>query len=158
MGRMYSAEFSKVAVTLDQDFFEITPADEKPIAIHAIYLSQSSDLADAAEEILNIKVIRGHATSGSVGGTNSTPAVLNPLDTASGATVEINNTTIASTGTAVDLHSDSFNIRAGLQLIFDPDMRPKCSLSNGIRLVVRLMEDTADELTMSGTVYFEELA
>ena len=157
MGRMYSAEFSKVAVTADQDWFEITPADEKPVAIHAIYISQSSDLADAAEEILNYKVIRGQATSGSGGGT-STPGVLNPLDTASGATVEVNNTTLASTGTAVDLHSDSFNIRAGLQLIFDPDMRPKCSLSNGIRLVVRLMENPADELTISGTVYFEELA
>ncbi len=157
MGRMYSAEFSKVAVTADQDFFEITPADEKPVAIHAIYLSQSNLLADAAEEILNIKVIRGQATSGS-GGSTSTPAVLNPLDTASGATVEVNNDTIASTGTAVDLHSDSWNVRSGLQLVFAPDMRPKCSLSNGIRLVVRLMENPAGSTTTSGTVYFEELA
>ncbi len=157
MGRMYSAEFSKVAVTADQDLFELTPADEKPVAIHAVYLSQSTELADAAEEILNIKIIRGQATSGS-GGSTSTPGVLNPLDTASGATVEVNNDTIASTGTAVDLHSDSWNVRAGLALIFDPDMRPKCSLSNGIRLVVRLMENPADSVTMSGTLYFEELA
>ena len=104
MGRMYSVEFSKIAVTADQDFFELTPADDKPIAIHAIYLSQSSDLADAAEEILNIKVIRGLGTSGSAGGT-STPAVLNPIDTAAGFTCEINNTTIATSGTAIDLHS-----------------------------------------------------
>ncbi len=155
MGRMYSVEFSKIAVTADQDFFELTPADDKPIAIHAVYLSQSSDLADAAEEILNIKIIRGLATSGSGGGT-STPAVLNPIDTAAGFTCEVNNDTLSSTGTPIDLHSDSWNIRAGLQLVFPPELRP--SSNEGKLLVVRLMEDPADAVTMSGTCYVEELA
>ena len=155
MGRMYTCEFSKVAVSLDQDVFELTPADDKPIAIHAVFLSQSSDVADAAEEILNYKIIRGLATSGSAGGT-STPAVLNPLDTAAGATCETNNTTIATAGTPIDCHSDSFNIRTGLQLIFPPEMRPVATEAN-TTIVVRLMEDLADAVTMSGTVYFEEL-
>ena len=156
MGRMYSVEFSKIAVTADQDFFELTPADDKPIAIHAVYLSQSSDLADAAEEILNIKIIRGLATSGSGGGT-STPAVLNPIDTAAGFTCEVNNDTIATAGTAVDMHSDAWNIRAGLALVFPPELRPIASQANTL-LVVRLMENPADSLTMSGTCYVEELA
>ncbi len=156
MGRMYSVEFSKIAVTADQDFFELTPADDKPIAIHAVYLAQSSDLADAAEEILNIKIIRGLGTSGSGGGT-STPAVLNPIDTAAGFTCETNNATIATSGTAVDMHSDAFNIRAGLALVFPPELRPVASQANTL-LVVRLMENPADELTMSGTCYVEELA
>ena len=156
MGRMYSAEFSKVEVSLDQDVFEISPADDKPIAIHAIFLAQSSDVADAAEEILNFKVMRGHTTSGSIG-TSSTPAPLSPIDTAAGAAVEVNNTTIATTGTIVDLHSDSFNIRSGLQLIFTPETRPYCTEAN-TTIVVRLLEDLADAVTMSGTIYFEELA
>ena len=156
MGRMYSAEFSKVAVTLDQDWFEITPADDKPVAIHAIFITQSSDVGDAAEEILNFKIMRGHTSSGSVG-SSSTPAPLNPIDAAAGAAVEVNNTTIATTGTIVDLHSDSFNIRSGLQLIFPPDQRPVTTQAN-TTIVVRLLEDTADALTMSGTIYFEELA
>ncbi len=156
MGRMYTAEFSKVAVSLDQDVFEITPADERAVAIHAVYLSQSSDLADAAEEILNFKIMRGHTSSGSVGGT-STPAPISPLDTAAGAAVEVNNTTIATTGTIVDCHSGSFNIRAGLQLVFTPECRPVVTATN-TTIVVRLMEDLADEVTMSGTIVFEELA
>ena len=156
MGRLYSVEFSKIEVSADQDLFELTPADDKPIAIHAVYLAQSSDLGDAAEEILNIKVIRGLGTSGSAGGT-STPAPLNPIDTAAGFTCEINNTTIATSGTAIDLHSDSWNIRAGLQLVFTPDMRPIATQANTL-LVVRLMEDPGDAVTMSGTCYVEELA
>ncbi len=156
MGRMYSAEFSKVAVSLDQDVFEITPADDKPVAIHAVFLSQSSDLADAAEEILNFKIMRGHTSSGSVG-SSSTPAPLNPIDAAAGAAVEVNNTTIATTGTIVDLHSGAWNIRTGLQLIFPPDQRPVTTEAN-TTVVVRLLEDLADVVTMSGTIYFEELA
>ena len=156
MGRMYSAEFSKIAVTADQDWFEIVPADEKPVAIHAIFLSQSSDVGDAAEEILNFKIMRGFTSSGSSGG-SSTPAPLNPLDTAAGAAVEVNNTTIATTGTIIDLHSGAFNIRTGLQLIFPPDMRPVTTQAN-TSIVVRLLENTTDELTMSGTIYFEDLA
>ena len=156
MGRMYSVEFSKVEVSADQDLFELTPADDKPIAIHAVYLMQSSDLADAAEEILNIKIIRGLGTSGS-GGSSSTPAVLNPIDAAAGFTCEVNNDTIATSGTPIDLHSDSFNIRAGLQLVFPPELRPIASQANTL-LNVRLMEDPADAVTMSGTCYVEELA
>ena len=156
MGRMYSVEFSKVAVTADQDLFELTPADDKPIAIHAIYLSASNLLADAAEEILNIKVIRGLGTSGS-GGSTSTPAVLNPIDAAAGFTCEVNCTTPASSGTPIDLHSDSFNVRAGLQLVFPPELRPIATQANTI-LVVNLLEDPVGSTTMSGTCYVEELA
>lgn len=156
MGRMYSAEFSKVEVSLDQDVFEISPADEKPVAIHALFLAQSSDVGDAAEEILNFKIMRGHTSSGSAG-SSSTPAPLNPVDAAAGAAVEVNNTTIATTGTIVDLHSDSFNIRSGLQLVFAPDQRPVTTQAN-TTVVVRLLEDLVDVVTMSGTIYFEELA
>ena len=154
-GRMYSVEFSKVAVSADQDWFELTPADDKPIAIHAVYLSQSTDVGDAAEEILDFKISRGKTSSGS-GGSSSTPAVLNPLDTAAGATCEVNNDTVADTGTIVDLHSGSFNIRTGLQLVFPPELRPITTEAN-TTITVTLLLDPADSLTMSGTVVFEEL-
>lgn len=156
MGRMYSVEFEGVAVTAAQDFFEITPADDKPLAVHALFLSQASDVGDAAEEILRFKVIRGFATSGS-GGSAPTPIPLNPVDTAAGFTAEVNNTTIASTGTPVDLHSDAFNIRTGLALILTPEMRWQVSQASGTLLVVQLMVAPTDSLTMSGTLYVEEL-
>lgn len=155
MGRMYVAEFADVAVSAAQDFFELTPATNRPIVIHAVYLSQNSDVGDAAEEMLTVKIIRGHATSGS-GGSTQTPTPLIALDTASGITsAELNNTTIASSGTAVDLHSEAFNIRAGWVYMPTPEMRPHCTAA-GVRIVVRLLTTPADSLTMSGTIYFEE--
>ena len=114
MGRVYATEFENVAVTAAQDFFEIAPATDKPCRLLSLELSQFSDFADAAEELLRVRVIRGHATSGSVGGTaNETPVL--PGDGAASYTGEINNTTIASTGTPVNLWSGAFNIRVGLE-------------------------------------------
>jgi hypothetical protein len=152
---MYAVSFEYVAVTAAVDLFELTPADDKPVAIHGIFLSQSSDVGDTAEEMLRVAILRGHTTSGS-GGSAATPVPLNSsADTAAGATAETNNTTIASAGTAVTLHSEAFNIRAGWQFIPTPEMRPGASQAN-TTLVVRLMAAPADELRMSGTLIFEE--
>lgn len=156
MGRMYAVTFEGVAVTAAQDFFEVSPADDKPILIHGCYLSQSSDLADAAEEILRVAIIRGHATSGS-GGSAFTPLPLtSSAGVASGFASEINNTTIASTGTGVTLHAETFNIRSGWVYIPTPEARPGASQAN-TTIVVRLMAAPADSLTMSGTLIVEEL-
>lgn len=154
MARIYSAEFEAVAVTAQVDFFEITCADDKPVSIIGLFLSQSSDVGDAAEEILRYRVIRGHTTSGS-GGAAPTPVLIHPDDSAAGAAVETNNTTIASAGTAVNLHSDTFNVRQGLALWLPPEAYWRSSQAAGL-LVVRLMAAPADSLTMSGTVYFLE--
>lgn len=155
MGRVYAVTFENVTVSAQVDFFEIVPADDKPVAIHALYLSQSSDVGDAAEEMLRIKIMRGHTSSGS-GGSAPTPVPLNPSDTAAGFTAETNNTTIASAGTAVDLHSEAFNIRSGLFYNPAPEDRPQASQGN-TTIVVRLMAAPADALSMSGTLIVEEL-
>lgn len=152
---MYSVSFVDVAVSAAQDLFEIAPADDKKVVIHGLVLGQDSDVGDAAEELLSIQIIRGHATSGS-GGSAFTPVPLDADDPAAGAATEVNNTTIASTGTAVRLHADTFNVRAGYQWIPTPEMRPMCA-QGGSRIVVRLDDAPADALTMSGTLYFEEL-
>lgn len=155
MSRMYATVFENVAVTASQDFFEVAPADDKPCLIHACYLSQSSDAGDAEEELLRVKVIRGHSTVGSGGGTdNETP--MNSDDAAAGYTGGINNTTIASTGTPVDLHAETFNVRVGWNMVWTPETRPRVSQGDGT-LVVRLMAAPADSLTMSGTLLVEEL-
>lgn len=155
MGRRYAVTFENVAVTAAQDFFEISPADDKPVRLLGILLGQSSDAGDAADELLRVTVIRGHATGGS-GGSTATPAPLNPSDAAAGAAAEINNTTIASTGTTVTLLSDCFNVRAGYQVWFPPECTPEATQTN-TTIVVRLMAAPADSLTMNGTLYFEEI-
>lgn len=155
MGRMYAVTFENVAVTAQVDFFEIAPASNKPCIVHACYISQSSDVGDAAEEMLRVKIIRGHATSGA-GGAAATPSPLNPGDSAAGFTAETNNTTIASTGTTVDLHAEAFNIRSGWVYMPTPETRPIVTQGQ-TTLVVRLMAAPADSLSMSGTLVVEEL-
>lgn len=155
MGQVYTVGFENVAVTAAQDFFEITPADDRRCKILALFLSQSSDVGDAAEEMLRVRVIRGHTTSGSGG----SAGVAEPLDAryaAAGFASEINNTTIASAGTVDNLHNEAFNIRAGLALILTPEMQ--WTVDQGqLTLVVRLMAAPADSLSMSGTIYVEEI-
>lgn len=155
MGRVYAVIFENVAVSAAQDFFELTPADDKPVKLLGLMLSQSTETGDAAEEMLRIKVIRGHATGGS-GGSSYTPTPCNPSDAAAGAAAEINNTTIASTGTAVDLLADTFNVRSGYQFWWTPETAPIASQAS-TTIVVRLMAAPADSVTMGGTLYFEEI-
>jgi hypothetical protein len=154
MGRIYSATFENVAVTALQDLFMLAPATDRPIVLHELVLSQSTELGDAEEEQLRLKVIRGHATVGS-GGASITPVPRLALDTATGVTARRNDTTIASAGTPVDLFVDTWNVRAPYQHIWLPEDRPACTAA-GTRLVVRLMANPADSVTMGGTLIYEE--
>lgn len=155
MGRMYSVEFENVSVSAAQDFWEITPADDKPIRIHGIFLSQNSDFGDAQDEGIRLQIIRGFTTSGS-GGTTVTANPLNPSDAAASFVAECNNTTLATTGTTKNLHSDTVVVRAGFPFYFTPETRPECSQGQ-TTIVIRLKAAPADALSMSGTLYLEEL-
>lgn len=155
-GRLYSVSFENVAVTASQDLFEVTPADDKPVRLHSISISQSSDAGDAAAELLRLAVIRGHTTGGS-GGSTPTPRPLNRSDAAAGFAAETNNTTIASTGTTHQLDAFTLNVQSGgYPIIYTPEMRPEASQAD-TTIVVRLMAAPADSLTMSGTIIVEEL-
>lgn len=156
MGRIYAVTFENVAVTASQDLFMVAPADDKPIKLLGFMLSQSTETGDSAEEMLRIKVIRGHATVGS-GGSAVDAVPMDAAGAADGATCRTNDTTIASTGTAVDLLADTFNVRSGYQFWWTPETCPTCSEANGVRVVVRLMANPADSVTMGGTLYFEEM-
>lgn len=156
MGRFYTVTFNDVAVTASQDLFEIQPADDRPVKIWGLFLTQSTELADAAEEQLRVAIIRGHTTSGS-GGSTATPAVINPLDTAAGFTAEVNNTTIASAGTGVTLHVMTWNVRSGLEMWWLPETGLIATQAN-TTIVVRLLAAPADSVSVSGTLYVEEMA
>lgn len=152
--RIYTVSFTAVAVTTAVDVFELTPADDKPIEVIGFFLGQSSDAGDAQDEMLGYRVIRGHTVSGS-GGTTPTPRPLNRTDTAAGFTVDANNTTAANTGSTVDLHCDTFNVRAG-EKVWLPEGCEWQAAQGDTTLVIRLITTPADSLTMSGTVYVRE--
>jgi hypothetical protein len=158
-GRVYSISFSGVTVTTsggDADLFELAPATQKPCRLLGLMLAVSSEVGDAAEEILNIKVMRLPATVTSGNGTSVTPRPINTGDSVAGAACEYNGATVATTtGTAVDLHCDAFNVRSGYQFWWTPETTP--TIVNAEAAVVRMTSTVADDVTMSGTLYFEEL-
>jgi len=153
--RVYTCEFEAVAVSVAVDFFELTPADDKPIEVIGIFLNQSSDIGDAAAEILRWRVIRGHTTTGTGGTQAATPRPLNRSGAAAGFTYDSCNTTQATAGTALNLHSDCFHIAAGLGLWLPEGCEWEASQAD-TTLVVRLMAAPTDALTMSGTLYVIE--
>lgn len=153
---IYTVSFNAVAVTAAQDIFELTPADDRPIEIVGLFIGQTSDAADAQDEMLGYRVIRGFTSSGS-GGSTATPRPLGSTNAAAaGFTCEINNTTVATTGTTHDLHSDAFNVRAGEKLWL-PEGCEWSAHQGNTTIVVRITAP-ADSLTMNGTLYVRELA
>jgi len=151
MPRCYTVEFEAqtiAAASGDYDLFEFDATTDKPIELVAVQFGQSSELGDAAEEQLRVRVIRGHTTSSN--GTSTTPRPVSPADAAAGFTAETVGSTIASAGTAVNLLSDTFNVRAGFQ--WGPVPHGMGYWTSGADLlVVRLMAAVADDLTLSGT-------
>lgn len=156
MGRMYTVTFQNIAVTAAQDFFEISPADDKPVLIHGICVGQSSDAGDSASELLRWSIVRGHTSSGSGGSAQTGRPALSVNGAAAGFACEVNNTTIASGGTPITLHADVFNVMTGLVWIPTPEMRIGASQAD-TTICVRLLSTPADSLTMDGVLYLEEL-
>lgn len=154
MRGVYTVIFENVSVSAAQDLFELLAADDKPLAVVGLMISQISDVGDAAEEMLRLEIIRGFTGSGS-GGSSATPAATDPSDGAASFTAEVNNTTLATTGTGTVLHADAFNIRSGFQMWWTPEAMLKCA--QGGLLVVRLMAAPEDAVTLSGTLYVMEL-
>jgi hypothetical protein len=155
-GRVYTVVFGAVSISAAQDAFELSPTDDKPIELVGLMFNQTgnSDVGDAAEEFIRWTVLRGHTTGGS-GGSAPTPRPVKRSDPAAGFAAEVNNTTVASAGTAVTLHEDSFNVRAGGIFWWPEGCEPDAAQGDGT-LVVRLAAP-ADAITVSGTAYVREL-
>lgn len=156
-GRLYSCSFAVTAATTQLDFFEITPADDKPVVVHAIFIGQTTEIGDAQEEMLAWSIQRGGTamTSGSGGSTAANGVGLGASGAASGFTFEALNTTVATFTAGVVLHRDAFNVRTGLQYIPTPETRPNVSQANG-GLVVRLDTTPADSISFIGSLLVEE--
>lgn len=156
MGRKYCISFDRVAVSAVQDLFEILVPADMVMVVHRLVVSQDSEEGDAEDEQLYVSLRRvsGSPTSGS-GGSTPTPQPLDQGDAASTLTAEANNDTQLSGGTNVVVHSEAFNIRAGLD--YHPTPEERIVISPSTRLLVELEEAPADAVTMSGTLIVEEV-
>lgn len=160
MGRIYSIVHQGTITNAggDVDLLELLPADDKPVKLRGLLLSQVSEVADAAEEGLRISIMRLPATvtSGS-GGSTPTPIPMDSADSAAGFAAETGNTTVATTsGSAVTLAELGWNIRNSPYEMWFPDDRfcPKAKQGEG--LVVRQQTTAADDYTGCFTFWVEE--
>lgn len=151
--RIYTAQFNGVAVTAQQDLFELVAGTSVPLNIHEIFLSQSTEVGDAMEEGLSILLKQGQTTTGS-GGSAPAKVPKDVDDAASAATVAANNTTKATAGTIVTHACWNWNIRVPLQILFTPEMRP--FMKGGRRCTIELATTPADSITMSGYITYSE--
>lgn len=153
---VYTVSFDQqtiAAASGDYDLIELTAATDKPIEIIALELANKSEIGEAQEEMVAFAVVRGNTTTGN--GTAATARALDPSDPAASFTAKTVGSTPASAGTAVTLVSSTFNIRAGLSVIYPEAMRPKTA--GTALLCLRLTTALADDATMSGTAWVREL-
>jgi len=160
MSRMYTVSFSATVTNAggDTDLFEVVPADDKPVRIRGLVLSQQEDTTEANDYGLRISIIRLPATFTSGNGTSTTGQPLDDVDAAAGFAAEVNGTTVATTsGTAATLEEFGWIVRNTPLERWWPDERfaPMCRQAAGI--VVRMQTTIPDDATIQGTLYLEEL-
>lgn len=153
---IYGANFSAQAVSTATDIFECTPAADRPAVIYGLSLGQTTDLSDAAEEVLMIGIYRD-CTAGS-GGTANTEYPYTNFSVAATNTMATRSLGTASTGgTLIDIIP--WNIRVPLLWIPIPEMRPKFSnlAAEGPVSTFRLIAAPTDSITVSAALYWTEL-
>jgi hypothetical protein len=158
LSRRYTVEFEAqtlAAASGDVDLFELDAAAEKPIELYGLFLAVTSEVATnvGEDEFARLRVIRGHTGTGN--GTTTTPRAVDQGDGAAGFTAKVLGATIASAGTALNLHSDAWNVRAGFQFWWPEKSGPQTAGAD--LLVVRHMAALADDVTISGTAYILEV-
>ena len=155
-GRIYTVTWdAATAITAQIDVFELAPADDKPLFVHELKVWQTTDLGDAAEEVIGIQAIRGFTSSGS-GGAAAVIAKKFDGDSTAGFSAECRNTTLANTGTTAVTEADGWNVR--VPYIWTPAAEDRPFVSQAqTSLVFRLMAAPADSITMFASVKVEEL-
>lgn len=157
---IFSVPFENVAVSAAQDFFEIAPADDKPVRLLGFNVDNvggTADAGDSQEEFWRVAVVRGHSSSGSGGGTVTSPHRIQGTGAGTASfTAEINNTTIASAGSPGTIVAMGINVRAPGFYWFPERVEPTASQADSL-IVVRLLSTPADSINLSGTLFVEEI-
>jgi hypothetical protein len=151
MGFMYTASQDAQAVSTAVDLFHITAGADHPVELHWLELMQTTDLQDAAEEVLRIGLYRG--VTGGGGGTALTEVGIDSNNPTALAAVAGQGT--ASTGGTL-VWIIGWNIRqAGPVWVPTPELRPHIGADDD-PIAFRLLAAPTDSITLSATVCWEE--
>lgn len=157
MPRCYTATLTPTAIAVaTTDLIALACADDVPIAVRSIRVWQTSDVGDAQDEVITLKLERGNTTAGS-GGSTVTPVPKKAKDSAAVQTTQrVGDTTAASAGTAVIVYETGWNVRAPLEIMFPDDMMPGTDQGTGF-LVLRMAAAPADSITIGVSIDYWEL-
>lgn len=153
MGRIYNLPLARTAVTVAVDLAEILTAATHICVIHGVELSQSTDVKDAEEEMLQLAIKSGQTTSGSGGNTGVTPIPVLIGDSAHGMTVESFNTTKASAGTIVTHKVWDWNVR--IPFFWYPTPETRLIIPPSTRATFELVAAPGDSITIGGQIVIE---
>lgn len=151
-GQIFAVPLSAVTVAASSitDLFQITAGSSNPIDIIGCRISQTSDVGDAAAEMLRVQIVRRSTVS-----TGTALTEVKHLETSGSPTASVLGNTTAE-GTIGDiLADDSFNIQAGF--FYNPIPEERIRVAAGGRLSFFLPVGPADELTMNATLIWMEL-
>jgi hypothetical protein len=154
---VYSAVANAEAVTGATDLFECTPAADRPAIIYGMSLCQTTDLSDAAEEVLRIGIYTD-VTAGSTGTAITEAPYSNESAMAANTMAVVTNRGTPSTGGTL-IAVIGWNVRIPLEWFPIPELRPKFSniAAEGPVSTFRLMSAPADSVTVSGAIYWTEV-
>lgn len=150
-GRVYRVPFAAVAITVQQDFFEVLAGANKLTELLEFHLSQVTKVGDANEAELALLLKTGQTVTGS-GGSTVTPIPAQLGDAAFAGTCKANNTTKAGTGTIVTHEAWNWNIRMPFSRIFTPET----IIAIGANRLTLELATTPPAITVSGVMVLRE--
>lgn len=158
-GNYYSAQFTDIAVSAQQDLFNIVLAaitdNQACFELVGYVFSQRTVVDDETAETLKVDIVSYTAAGG--GGSFPARIKINQVERDSLLGPGRNDTSFL---TAIDtLHSEMWNITYPLVYMPPPDERlimAKDASDTNKSIAIRLLTTPANPLTMSGTFYWHE--
>ena len=160
-GRLYMHPYFGTVTNAggNADLFELAPAANKPCRLRGLMLGQTTEVGDAAEEGLNLNIIRMTATvtGGNGTGVTGVPVRSAIANTAASYAAESNGATVATTsGAATTMSEMGCNERNTPFDFFFPDMDFSPEVQNAEFLFLRMATTPADDFSGAFTFWVQE--
>lgn len=153
IGRTYTLDITNTSLSDVSDIMEAAPADDKPIILSELYLSQKEDIT--SNQLIRIGLYRG-ATTGGSGGNAVTPSKRLPGDAAASFTGRSFATTDASGGTPELL--TVWRLGFAFPIIrYYPDVLTEVCTHAQNRFVLKPLEAPTAAIEISGYAKFIEI-
>lgn len=150
----YTFNSFTLSTTGPTDLFCITAPSNSKVAVREIRLGQFTEFGDAQAELLSLQLMTESTAIG--GGTviSAYPVRRHTGAPTAGSSVTGPSTTLASTASAAQAMSDSWNVAGGWY--YHPEIYERIVIEPGNRFVLRQTTPN-DPVTLNGTLILQEI-